>query len=254
MPGVALLVVIYDVPSDLSDLYNDSLTALSELLAGLTLPADAAEASAAQESGSATDAQATDLETYVDAVAADLDALWREVFAENGDPYESPGLVLFDEPVSTACGDAAPGEVGPFYCTLDRTIYLDVPFLETEAADFGPGAVANSVAHEWGHHVQQLLGIGADSVALSLSGSSSLEAELQADCLGGFWTQTADVRGLFEPGDVEGVLIELAIIGDSADALAASSRAFYDAQHGSGSLRTWWFLQGYYVGLEACFA
>ena len=114
-------------------------------------------------------------------------------------------------------------------------------------------AIADSVAHGWRDNVQQLREIDADSAALGVTGSSSREAEFQADRIGGVWTQSADPGGLYEPEQIEGVLIEPPITGDAPAALAPSSHAFYDVQHGSGSRRTWWFLRAWYAGREACF-
>jgi predicted metalloprotease len=176
--------------------------------------------------------------------------------AADGTAYTSPELVVFDTPISTGCGDAAPGQGGSFYCPLDETIYIDGPDLSAQLQGYGVGEALALVAHEWGHHIQQQLDlVESPSVALSLNGMTTLETELQADCFAGSWLYATDAAGQLGPGMLEGDIVLVAeTLGDPVDASTLDPQIQYDRQHGSGALRTWWLLQGYQIGPSACFA
>ena len=141
-------------------------------------------------------APADDLK-FVDFVAGDVDLTWKQL-ADSGKTYEQPIVVLYDSQVSTACGNA-PSTVGPFYCPRDHKVYLDLPFMEQLQQRLGAKgdfAQAYIIAHEIGHHVQNLLGV-MDDVNLAQQESPddandlSVRLELQADCLAGIWAHSA---------------------------------------------------------------
>jgi predicted metalloprotease len=150
---------------------------------------------------------------FVRVVLADTEDTWMQVFQEHGRRYALPKLVLFDGSISSGCGLAA-SAVGPFYCSEDAKVYLDLSFFRELAQRFGaPGDFARAyvIAHEVGHHVQNLLGL-MDRAGNGKAGSIAIE--LQADCLAGVWGKRGDRKGLLEPGDVEEGLRAAAAIGD----------------------------------------
>jgi uncharacterized protein len=150
---------------------------------------------------------------FVRVVLADTEDTWMQVFQEHGRRYALPKLVLFDGSISSGCGLAA-SAVGPFYCSEDAKVYLDLSFFRELAQRFGaPGDFARAyvIAHEVGHHVQNLLGL-MDRAGNGKAGSIAIE--LQADCLAGVWGKRGDRKGLLEPGDVEEGLHAAAAIGD----------------------------------------
>ena len=189
---------------------------------------------------------------FVARVLGDTEDTWRELFARMGGDYRPPRLVLFRGSVDSACGMAS-SAVGPFYCPADQRVYLDRAFFDDLSARFGaPGEFARAyvIAHEIGHHVQNLLGI-TDKVASArqrggASGNAvSVSLELQADCLAGVWGHFAHRRGLLDPGDVEAGLQAAAAIGD--DRLQRQSRGSVSPEsftHGSSAQRVRWFRTG----------
>lgn len=169
-----------------------------------------------------------------------------------GSAYQDATLVLFTDGVSTdGCGDA-PSSVGPFYCPADQTAYIDLSFFKQLQSQFGaPGDFARVyvLAHELGHHVQNLLGTNdrvrqqqqADPGAAN---ELSVRLELQADCYAGVWGYSAQDRDLIEPGDLEEGLVAAEAIGD--DALGNPSEESWT--HGSSESRQRWFLTGFESG------
>jgi predicted metalloprotease len=186
----------------------------------------------------------------LETVESDVGSYWNAVFEQNQlGEYEAPEYVNFTDEVETACGPAVPMEVGPFYCTLDNTVYMDVQYMAEYYIPYGDFVIFRSVAHETGHHVQNLLGIqSCGGVTSCLAGYTTLDTELMADCFAGSWAQNADDRGLIAPGDVENAIVQLAaFLGDPTSVDMTDPQA-----HGPGSLRTWWFLRGFYEGTSAC--
>jgi uncharacterized protein len=236
VPGGAVLAITQVAAAD--D-YNDQIDPVDQLIAKLVMPANTG----------ALDSTA-DVEALMRATEEDLTAYWTEAFAAQGQTYAPPAYVTFDAPIETACGDVAPGEAGPFYCPDDRTIYLDLKAIADDILPYGPFVVAYTIAHETGHHVQELLGLpGCGGEGCGARGQS-LAIELQADCFGGAWAKDAKTRGRVEAGDVEDAIVALAdFFGDPPNTPATDPDA-----HGEGSLRTWWFLKGYYDGAQACTA
>ena len=147
-------------------------------------------------------APADDAAKFIDFVAGDVDATWKKLFAESGKTYEPAIIVLYDNGVQSGCG-STPSTVGPFYCPRDRKVYLDLPFMEQLQKRLdAPGDFAQAyiVAHEIGHHVQNLLGVMED-VDLATqenpddANALSVRLELQADCLAGIWAHSAYAKG-----------------------------------------------------------
>lgn len=195
---------------------------------------------------------------FASVVLADTEDTWQQLLPKAGRQYEHPRLVLFTGAVHSACG-ATSSAVGPFYCPQDRKLYLDLSFFKEMSQRLGaPGDFAQAyvIAHEVGHHVQNLLGI-AEKVrhlqrkAGEAEGNAlSVRMELQADCLAGVWGYHAShARGLIEPGDFEEGLAAAAAIGD--DRLQKMSRGYVQPEswtHGSSQQRKTWLRKGLDTG------
>jgi predicted metalloprotease len=199
---------------------------------------------------------------FVARVLGETEDTWTTVFREGGTSYEAPKLVLFDGQTRSACGlgDAA---MGPFYCPGDRKVYIDLAFyrdLQNRFKAPGDFAQAYVIAHEVGHHVQNLLGITkkVDAMRGRLSeremNAMSVRVELQADCFAGVWARSVQGRNRLEPGDIEEGLTAAAAIGD--DRLQKQARGVVVPEsftHGSSEQRVRWFKRGYEAGsLKSC--
>ena len=198
------------------------------------------------------------LADMVSVVIADTEDVWHEIFADMGRRYEEPTLVMFTGATRSACGTGQ-AAMGPFYCPADRKAYIDLSFYEDMRTRFSaPGDFAQAyvIAHEIGHHVQNLLGI-SNEVRRAQSGVSKAEAntlsvklELQADCLAGVWAHRADkARGILEAGDVDEALNAASAIGD--DRLQRQSRGTVVPEsftHGTSAQRQRWFRAGLQSG------
>jgi len=186
---------------------------------------------------------------------------WQEQFAAAGRDYPPTQLVLFEDFVSTACGDAT-SEVGPFYCPVDQLVYLDLGFFRELATRFSaPGDFAQAyvIAHEFGHHVQNVTGISdrvrqAQQSNPEQQGELSIRLELQADCLAGIWGHSTFEEGILESGDLAEALAAAAAVGDDRIQAQASGRINPETwTHGSSEQRTEWFLRGFQSGdPDAC--
>jgi uncharacterized protein len=199
-------------------------------------------------------APADDPAKFVDFVAGDVDATWKKIFAESSKTYEPETIVLFDNGVSTGCGNA-PSSVGPFYCPNDRKVYLDLTFLDQLQKRLGANgdfARAYVIAHEIGHHVQNQLGVMNDVDQATQENPDdrnelSVRLELQADCLAGIWAHSAFAKGdLLESGDLEEGLNAAAAVGD--DRLQKQSGRGVDPDsftHGTSEQRVKWFRTGF---------
>ena len=203
------------------------------------------------------------LARFVSTVLADTEDVWHGVFRQAGGSYQEPRLVLFRGATPTACGTGQ-AAMGPFYCPADQKVYIDLGFYETLQSRLGaPGDFAQAyvIAHEVGHHVQNLLGISAkvDQMRGRVSQAEynrlSVRLELQADCFAGVWAHHAQkARQILEQGDVEEAMNAAAQIGD--DALQRSSGGAVVPEsftHGSSAQRQRWFHAGMQQGsLKAC--
>ncbi|MEG3440266.1 neutral zinc metallopeptidase [Pannus brasiliensis CCIBt3594] len=198
------------------------------------------------------------LADFVSVVLADTEDTWSQIFRENGAVYQEPRLVLFSGTVQSACGYAQ-AAMGPFYCPADRKVYIDLSFyqdLKTRHNSPGDFAQAYVVAHEIGHHVQNLLGISSKVQSLQKqvgevkANQLSVRLELQADCFAGVWANRADrERQIIESGDVEEALNAASNIGD--DRLQSQARGYVvpdSFTHGSSAQRVRWFRKGLQTG------
>jgi uncharacterized protein len=200
---------------------------------------------------------------FVSVVLADTEDTWTALFAERGQQYQVPKLVLFSGSVRSACGNAQ-AAMGPFYCPADRKVYIDLSFYRDLQDRFqAPGDFAQAyvIAHEIGHHVQNLLGLSGKVQQLRQQASDveanalSVRLELQADCYAGIWAHRADrTRQILETGDVDEALTAASAIGD--DRLQQQSRGYVTPDsftHGSAEQRARWFRRGLDAGdLGAC--
>jgi predicted metalloprotease len=213
--------------------------------------------------GSTTPSATDELADFVSVVLADTEDTWHALFAEQGYRYQEPTLVLFSGYVQSACGMAG-AAMGPFYCPADGSVYIDLSFYDELRTRFrAPGDFAQAyvIAHEVGHHVQNLLGI-ARQVDAARRRSSATEAnalsvrmELQADCLAGVWANHAHgTRHILEPGDIEEGLNAASAIGD--DRIQRQSQGYVvpdSFTHGSSAQRVSWFKTGLSTGdMSAC--
>jgi uncharacterized protein len=200
---------------------------------------------------------------FVSTVLADTEDVWTDIFANGGAKYQDPRLVLFRGATPTACGTGQ-AAMGPFYCPADRKVYIDLGFYETLKNKLGaPGEFAQAyvIAHEVGHHVQNLMGISARmeqmraKVSPAQYNALSVRLELQADCFAGVWANRAqNARQILENGDIESAMNAAARIGD--DALQKQSQGYVVPEsftHGTSAQRTRWFNNGLQNGsVKAC--
>jgi predicted metalloprotease len=201
---------------------------------------------------------------FVRAVLGSTEDVWGQVFSSSGQAYQPPRLVLFQGGVQSACG-AASSAMGPFYCPGDRQVYLDLGFFQDMQQQFqaaGDFARAYVIAHEVGHHLQNLLGVMQQVQAAAQRGTPmegagglSVRQELQADCFAGVWANHAQAQlNWLEPGDIEEALNAASRIGD--DTLQKQSRGYVvpdSFTHGTSAERVRWFRNGFGAGnLQAC--
>jgi len=192
---------------------------------------------------------------FVSKVLADTEDTWKAIFREINQTYRDPKLVLFTGTTQSACGTGK-AEMGPFYCSLDEKVYIDLSFYQQLKDRFqAPGEFAEAyvIAHEVGHHVQHLLGISEKVHAARQRASSAAQAnalsvrlELQADCFAGVWGNRADkLRNIIEPGEIEQALAAASAIGD--DRLQQQSQGTIQPEtftHGTSAQRVRWFKRG----------
>ncbi|MBC7606063.1 MAG: neutral zinc metallopeptidase [Burkholderiales bacterium] len=196
---------------------------------------------------------------FIATILADTEDVWKEIFVQNGLTYENPKMVLFTENVETGCGSATAAS-GPFYCPADHKVYMDLAFFEELKSRFGAEggdfAVAYVIAHEVGHHVQNLLGT-SDKVRKLQEGASEIEAnklsvalELQADFFAGLWTHfNQNKNQILEPGDIEEALSAAKAVGDDAIQSKMQGHVVPDSfTHGTSQQRMFWFNKGFKSG------
>jgi len=198
---------------------------------------------------------------FVTFVVGDVQKTWTQNFAAMGKTYEKSHLVLFTQATQTGCGTAS-SEVGPFYCPADKKVYIDLSFYRELVRRFGaPGEFAQAyvIAHEYGHHVQDLLGIEArvrqaQEEHPQKQNALSVALELQADCFAGIWANSTEQRHLLEAGDIDEALGAAAAVGDDRLQRQAGRRVNPESwTHGSAEQRSMWFKRGYQKGnLAAC--
>jgi predicted metalloprotease len=218
------------------------------------LPSAQQTAGPAAQNGTPQDDQGR----FIAAVLGETEDVWGAIFQAQGATYTPPILVLYRDSLPSACGSAN-SAVGPFYCPSDHKVYLDLGFFQQLADEFqAPGQFAQAyvLAHEVGHHVQNLLGIG-DKVRAAQEHASEAQAnqlsvrlELQADCFAGVWAKNGDASKHFlEQGDVDSALRAAAAVGD--DTLQKRAQGYVVPEsftHGSSAERVSWFKRGFSGG------
>ncbi|MCY0096111.1 KPN_02809 family neutral zinc metallopeptidase [Hoeflea ulvae] len=199
---------------------------------------------------------------FVATVLAETEDVWNGVMKSQGFTYAEPKLVLFSGAVSSACGNASSAS-GPFYCPGDQKVYIDLTFFDELAQRFeasGDFAQAYVLAHEVGHHVQNLIGVLPEfnrmrpSLSQAEENQMSIRVELQADCFAGIWGHYTAQKGLLERGDLEEALNAAQQIGD--DTLQRRTQGYVVPEsfnHGTSAQRKQWFARGFETGrLDAC--
>jgi predicted metalloprotease len=215
-----------------------------------------------QNGGNGVNSQSDEESHFVATVLADTEDVWQNIFSSMGKSYQKPTLVLFNGETRSGCGEAN-AATGPFYCPNDRKVYIDLRFYHELRERFkAPGDFAEAyvIAHEVGHHVQNLLGtlpeVDKARTASGEAGSNrlSVRLELQADCYAGIFARAEEKAGVIETGDIDEALRAAAAVGD--DNLQRQSQGYVVPDtftHGSSEQRSRWFKRGYNQGnLQSC--
>lgn len=244
---IIFLVVIYFV------LKMMGIDMLQVLDGGSAPPAGYEQSTGEQPTAPASD----EMTAFVRTVLAETEDTWNGIFQASGENYQEPTLVLFSGQVQSACGFAS-SATGPFYCPGDRKVYLDTNFFQQLKDQFGASgdfAEAYVIAHEIGHHVQNLTGVLPKFNQLRQQMSEveanqmSVRVELQADCYAGIWASYTEQKGLLEAGDLEEALNAAHQIGD--DTLQKRSQGYVvpdSFNHGTSAQRAKWFKRGFDSG------
>ena len=200
---------------------------------------------------------------FVSTVLADTEDVWKQVFAQGGATYQVPKLALFSGSIRTGCG-AGQAAMGPFYCPADQKVYIDLSFYRTLKERLGaPGEFAQAyvIAHEVGHHVQNLLGTAAkvdqarSRATEAQANALSVRMELQADCYAGVWAKySQQSKNWLDAGDIEAAINAASKIGDDTLQKSAGRAVVPESfTHGSSAQRTRWFTTGWQTGsVKAC--
>lgn len=204
-----------------------------------------------------TSGASDEMKQFVGVVLAETEDVWKDVFQSQGVQYEEPTLRLFSGQVQSACGYASSAS-GPFYCPGDKKVYLDTTFFDQLAQQFqasGDFAQAYVIAHEVGHHVQNLTGIlpkfnqARQQMTEAEANAMSVRVELQADCFAGVWGYYTNQKGLLEEGDIDEALNAAQQIGD--DTLQKRTQGYVVPEsfnHGTSQQRQRWFARGFKSG------
>ncbi|MCU0409436.1 MAG: zinc metallopeptidase [Bacteroidales bacterium] len=203
-------------------------------------------------------AEEEEMAQFIGVVLRETERVWGAVFEESGKTYREPTLVYFRDEVQSACGFASAAS-GPFYCPADEKVYIDLGFcdqLQTKFGAYGDFAVAYVIAHEVGHHVQNLLGIlpqvqeERSRLSEKLANQLTVRLELQADFLAGMWAHYTDkMQNILEAGDIEEALNAAAAVGDDNLQMKYQGRIVPDAfTHGTSEQRKQWFRKGWETG------
>jgi uncharacterized protein len=219
-------------------------------------PFDPFPRSGAQGSSETVPGAPEGVQPLVRFVVGDVQQFWARQFQRAHLDYHPAGVVVFEDAVQTACGRGSE-ETGPFYCPADQRVYLETDFFRELAREFhAPGDFAQAyvIAHEFGHHVQNLTGVMAQ-VQTAIAGGdapdneTSIRLELQADCLAGVWAHSTYTRGLLERGDLDEALRAAAAVGD--DRIQLETTGWINPEtwtHGSSEQRRSWLLRGFESG------
>ena len=230
---------------------------LPRLLGGGGQPVSTPSLGGAEGEGSETVQCVTEIEQIICGATEDVAIYWGQTLPQvSGRPYQETDTAFFSGAVSTGCGQAT-SQVGPFYCPADFLIYFDLDFLQQLQQQFGATgdlAAQYIVAHEYGHHVQNLLGTSdfvnqASAQDPANANQYSIALELQADCYAGAWAHDAERRGLLEPGEIDEALNAAAAVGD--DRIQQQTQGQVNREtwtHGSSEQRVSWFRRGFETG------
>lgn len=230
-------------PSSTSSIEGESIDELPTVPAATATPTPAAAPTPSEEQ-------------FATAVFDDVQAMWAQEFSTAGIPYRPARLILFTTQVATACGTEM-ADVGPFYCPGDDGVYIDLSFLtllQRAIGAEGDFARAYIIAHEVGHHVQNLLGISGRAAALqeqhpTQANAISVRVELQADCLAGVWTHSTYQRGLITDGVFQQAVRAAAAVGDDLQQqLSGGQVESENWTHGSSAQRVEWLERGFNSG------
>ncbi|MBB3934994.1 hypothetical protein GGR05_001122 [Aureimonas phyllosphaerae] len=207
----------------------------------------------ASRQGPGVSGTSDETDNFVAVVLGDTEDVWNARFSQMGQTYREPTLVLFDRQVASACGNATSAS-GPFYCPNDQKLYIDLAFfrqLQGQLNSPGDFAQAYVIAHEVGHHVQNLLGTLQRTTELRQQSSEtdanaiSVRVELQADCYAGIWAHDTQQAGLVQDGDVEEALNAASQIGDDTLQERSQGTVVPDSfTHGTSAQRVEWFRRG----------
>jgi predicted metalloprotease len=210
-----------------------------------------------QQSRTVDTSNSDEMTQFVSTVLAETEDTWKGIFQAEGESYQEPRMVLFSRQVQSACGSASSAS-GPFYCPGDQRVYLDTTFFQQLDQQFGASgdfAQAYVIAHEVGHHVQNLTGIlprfnqMRQTMSQEEANRMSVRVELQADCFAGIWAHYTDQKGLLEAGDLEEALNAATQIGD--DTLQKRTQGYVvpdSFNHGTSAQRRTWFQRGVQAG------
>ena len=203
-----------------------------------------------------------EMKSFVQTILGSTEQVWATIFASYGKQYPKPELNLFTQQIRSACGLASSAS-GPFYCPGDSEIYIDLSFYRELEQKFGAGgdfAQAYVLAHEVGHHVQNIIGVLPQfnkmrrSMGKAQFNKESVKVELQADCFAGVWGHYVNREGWLEPGDLEEALVAANQIGD--DAIQKRTQGYVVPEsfnHGTSEQRRFWFRRGFESGrIESC--
>jgi predicted metalloprotease len=257
--GIGVIIIVFAI-SYFTGINPSVLLGGAQIVTGNGAQTSAPAPRAAQSTGGADDR----MTSLVRHVLGETEAVWAEVLpAQKGVKYVDAKLVLYDGSTDSGCGGAQ-AAMGPFYCPLDKKVYLDMSFFRDMQTKYGGGgdfAYAYVIAHEIGHHVQDLLGIldkvdaAKQGVSRTQANALSVRIELMADCFAGVWAANANKKWkLIDDGDVEKALATAKAIGDDMLQTAARGYAVPDSfTHGSSAMRQQWLTTGLKSGqVDAC--
>jgi predicted metalloprotease len=247
---IVVVVVLQMMGVDVSSLLGDGSTTSSSY--------DQSQSQSSNASQGSND----EMKAFVSTVLAETEDTWSGIFAAAGKQYTDPKLVLFSGSFGSACGMAS-AATGPFYCPTDQKVYLDTAFFDEMSNRFGASgdfAQAYVIAHEVGHHVQNLIGVlpkfnrARQSMSESQANQMSVRVELQADCFAGIWGKFTDQKGMLEKGDLDEALNAAHQIGDDTLQKQAQGYVVPDSfTHGTSEQRAKWFRRGFDSGkMSAC--
>ena len=259
--GLSTIIILVVLYFGLKFLGIDPMQVLGGGGGGL-LPGDNTQISQSDQPGQSS-AQANDeMKQFVATILAETEDVWTGIFQANGLTYEQPKLVLFSGQIRSACGFASSAS-GPFYCPGDHKVYLDTAFFDQLSRQFGASgdfAEAYVIAHEVGHHVQNLTGVlpkfnqMRQRMSEADANQMSMRVELQADCFAGVWGRFTAQKGILEQGDLEEALNAAKQIG--ADTLQKKMQGYVVPEsfnHGTSAQRQRWFKAGFDSGkLSSC--